>query len=156
MKPGSFTQLYVQLVFAVKNRDAVLDKSCRSRVFEYMGGITNNMKHKTIIINGVSDHAHIFLGLNPSKSISDTVFEIKRSTSLFINSEKLCTFKFEWQEGYGAFTYSHSQIGNVYNYIKNQDEHHAKNSFKEEYIQFLRKFEIDHDTRFLFDFFENL
>ena len=156
MKPGTFTQMYVQIVFAVKNRNAVLDKNWRKRVFEYMGGIINNMKHKTIIINGVSDHVHIFLGMNPVISISDTVHEIKRCTSLFINSEKLSKFKFEWQEGYGAFTYSHSQIDIVFNYIKNQEEHHAKDSFKQEYQQFLRKSEIDYDERYLFDFFENV
>ena len=155
MKPGTFTQLYVQLVFAVKNRNAILSKHIRARVFEYIGGITSEMKHKTIIINGVSDHVHIFIGLNPSISISDTVFNIKRSSSLFINKENLCPEKFEWQEGYGAFTYSKSQIKDVYNYIENQEQHHRKSTFKEEYINFLTKFEIEHDIKFLFDFLED-
>jgi putative transposase len=156
MKPGTFTQLYVQIVFAVKNRDTVLDHNIRKRIFEYMGGIVNKMKHKTIIINGVSDHVHVFFGLNPVISISETVHEIKRGSSLFINSEKLCKYKFTWQEGYGAFTYSHSQIEDIYLYIKNQEEHHAKRTFKEEYLQFLNKYEIDYDERFLFTFFENV
>jgi putative transposase len=154
MKPGTFTQLYVQIVFAVKNRDAYLEPNIRKRIFQYMGGIINEMNHKTIIINGVSNHVHIFLGLNPAISISDTVHDIKRSSSLFINNEKLCRYKFAWQEGYGAFTYSHSQIPNVYKYIDAQEEHHKKRTFKEEYLQFLKKYEIQYDERYIFDFFE--
>jgi putative transposase len=156
MKPGSFTQLYVQIVFAVKNREALLHKDIRSKVFEYMSGIISEMKHKSIIVNGVSDHVHILLGLNPSKSLSDTVHDIKRSTSLFINKEKLCTDQFAWQEGYGGFTYSRSQLNNVYEYILNQEKQHHKKTFKEEYIQFLEKYEIEFDHRFLFDFFNEV
>jgi len=156
MKPGTFTQMYVQLVFAVKNRDAVLHKGIRNRVFEYVSGIISEMKHKSIIVNGVSNHVHILLGLNPSKSISDTVHDIKRSTSLFINNEKLCPGKFAWQEGYGGFTYSRSQLDNVYNYILNQEKHHNKKTFKEEYIQFLEKFKIEFDEKFLFDFLDDV
>jgi putative transposase len=156
MKPGTFTQLYVQLVFAVKTREAALSKDIRQNVFEYIGGIITHMKHKTIIINGVSNHIHIFLGLNPSKSISDTVHDIKRSSSLFINNEKLCPYRFAWQEGYGAFTYSRSQIDHVYEYILNQEKHHEQKSFREEYIEFLKKFEIDYNEKFLFDFLEDI
>ncbi|OFX36724.1 MAG: transposase [Bacteroidetes bacterium GWA2_40_14] len=156
MKPGTFTQLYVQLVFAVKNREAMLHENIRHRVFEYVSDIVTEMKHKSIIVNGVSNHIHIFVGLNPNISISDTVHDIKRSSSLFINSEKLCRSHFAWQEGYGAFTYSRSHINNVYKYIQNQEKHHKKVLFKEEYIQFLKKFEIDYDERFLFDFFEDI
>lgn len=153
MKPGAYTQLYVQLVFAVKNRNAVLNKEIRLRVFEYMSGILREMKHKSIIINGVSDHVHVFVGLNPVKSISDTVHDLKRSSSLFINNEKLCMGKFSWQEGYGAFTYSRSHIDNVYRYIQNQEEHHNRKNFREEYVEFLEKYEVEYDERFLFDFF---
>ncbi|MCK9208475.1 MAG: IS200/IS605 family transposase [Salinivirgaceae bacterium] len=156
MKPGTFTQLYVQLVFVIKNREAMLHENIRHRVFEYVSGIVTEMKHKSIIVNGVSNHIHIFVGLNPNISISDTVHDIKRSSSLFINSEKLCRGHFAWQEGYGAFTYSRSHINNVYKYIQNQEKHHKKVLFKEEYIQFLKKFEIDYDERFLFDFFEDV
>ena len=156
MKPGVYTQLYVQLVFAVKNRDAVLDKNIRSRVFEYMSGIINEMKHKSIIVNGVSNHVHIFIGLNPAISVSDTVHDIKRSSSLFINREKLCRGKFAWQEGYGGFTYGKSQVEQVYNYILNQEVHHKKVTFREEYIQFLKKFEAEYDDRFLFDFMDDV
>ena len=108
MKPGTFTQMYVQLVFAVKGRDAALTTIIRPRVFEYMSGILTNQRHKSIIINGISNHVHILFGLNPSIAVSDTVHEIKRSSSLFINKQKLCPERFSWQEGYGAFTYSRS------------------------------------------------
>jgi len=156
MKPGVFTQLYIHLVFAVKNREAQLEKSIRPRVFEYMSGIITSMGHKSLIVNGVIDHVHILLGLNPLVTISDTVHDVKRSTTLFINKEKLCKGKFAWQEGYGAFTYSRSQIRNVFSYIENQEEHHKKSSFRDEYLAFLRKFEIEFDERFLFEFFDEV
>ncbi|MCU0474230.1 MAG: IS200/IS605 family transposase [Bacteroidales bacterium] len=155
MKPGTFTQMYVQLVFAVKNRDAELKKDFRGRVFEYMSGIITNLKHKSIIINGTSNHVHILLGLNPSVSISDTVHDIKRSSSLFINNEKLCPCRFSWQEGYGGFTYSRSQIEDVYNYIENQESHHKERTFREEYIDTLTKNEIEFNQQFLFDFWDD-
>jgi len=155
MKPGTFTQMYVELVFAVKNRDAVLTKDIRSRVFEYMSGIITNLKHKSIIINGTSNHVHILFGLNPSITVSDTVHDIKRSSSLFINKEKLCPYRFSWQEGYGGFTYSRSQIKDVYNYIENQESHHKKRTFHEEYIDILINNEIEFEQQFLFDFWED-
>jgi len=125
-------------------------------VFEYMSGIISEMKHKSIIVNGVSNHVHMLIGLNPSKSISDTIHDIKRSSSLFINNEKLCIGKFAWQEGFGGFSYSRSQLDDIYNYILNQENHHKKMTFREEYIQFLKKFEIDYDERFLFDFLDDV
>jgi REP element-mobilizing transposase RayT len=155
MKPGNYTQMYVQLVFAVKNREATLDKSIRNRVFEYMSGIITSLNHKSIIVNGVANHVHILIGINPVISISNTVHDIKRGSSLFINQEKLCRGKFAWQEGYGGFTYSKSQLNSVYNYILNQEKHHEESSFKEEYLLFLKKFEIDFDERFLFNFWED-
>jgi putative transposase len=155
MKPGTYTQLYVQLVFAPKFHDAVLYKNIRKRVFEYISGIITEMKHKSIIVNGVSNHVHIFLGLNPSKSISDTVHDIKRSSTLFINKEKLCKGTFAWQEGYGGFSYGRSQIDELYQYILNQEQHHKKVTFRDEYLQFLKNFEIQYDERFLFDFLDD-
>jgi len=155
MKPGTFTQMYVQLVFAVKNREAVLKNDIRKRVFEYISGIISNLKHKSIIFNGTSTHVHILIGLNPSISVSDTVHDIKRSSSLFINNEKLCPYRFSWQEGYGGFTYSRSQISDVYNYIENQESHHNKRTFREEYIDILIKNEIEFEQQFLFDFWED-
>jgi len=154
MKPSVFTQIYIQLVFAIKNREALLINECQKEVFSYMSGIASNLKHKSIITNGMPDHIHIFIGLNPSVSISDTVYELKRSSSLFINNKKWFRGKFYWQEGYGAFSYGKSQVENVYNYILNQEKHHTKTTFREEYIDFLSKFEIDYDKRFLFNFFD--
>lgn len=154
MKPGVFTQIYIQLVFAIKNREALLINEYQKEVFSYMSRIASNLKHKSIIINGMPDHIHIFIGLNPSVSISDTVYELKRSSSLFINNKKWFRGKFYWQEGYGAFSYGKSQVENVYNYILNQKKHHTKTTFREEYIDFLNRFAIDYDKRFLFDFFD--
>ena len=148
--------MYVQLVFAVKYREALLTKDIRAIVFEYISGIITNMNHKSIIVNGVSDHIHIFLGMNPSKSISDTVHDIKRNSSLFINREKLCRRRFAWQEGFGGFTYSRSHINNVYHYIKRQEQHHEKTRFRAEYLDFLKKFEIEYNEKFLFQFFDDI
>lgn len=148
--------MYIQLVFAVKNREALLHKNIRNRVFEYMSGIITGMKHKSIIVNGMSNHVHILIGLHPSRSVSETVYTIKRSSSLFINKEKLCRKKFAWQEGYGSFTYGQSQLDAVYNYFLNQEKHHQKTSFREEYIQFLKNFEVAHDELFLFDFLDDV
>ena len=154
MKPGVFTQMYIQLVFAVRNRDAALHPATRNQVFKYISGIVTNLNHKSIIINGVSDHVHIFLGFHHNITISDTVKEIKQNSSLFINKEKLCLGKFSWQEGYGAFSYSRSQIEDVYNYIQNQEQHHRKQTFKEEYLDFLKKFEVEYNPDFLFHFWD--
>lgn len=155
MKPGTYTQNYIHIIFAVKNREAALNKDIRPKVFSYMSGIITSLKHKSIIVNGMPDHVHVLLGLHPNISISDTVHDIKRSSSLFINKEQLCKGRFNWQEGYASFTYSRSQVDQVYNYIKNQEQHHAKSNFKTEYVQFLKKFEVSFDERFLFDFWDN-
>lgn len=154
MKPGTFTQMYVQIVFAVRCRENVLTNKIRPRVFEYMSGIITSLNHKSIIVNGYSDHVHIFLGLNPAVSISDTVHDIKRGSSLFINENKLVQGRFSWQEGFGAFTYSKSQIGDVFTYIENQEQHHSRKSFRDEYLSILEKNEIEYDPRFLFEFYE--
>lgn len=134
MKPGVFTQLYVQLIFAVKYRDRLLNKNIKEEVFRYVSGIITQRRHKSIIINGMPDHIHILLGLNPDEKISDLVAAIKRSSSLFINEKKWFRQKFHWQDGYGAFTYSRSQLNVIYNYIVNQENHHRKKTFREEYI----------------------
>ena len=154
MKPGTFTQIYIQLVFSPKHRDRLLLEYLRPRIFEYLSGITTNLGHKSIIINGVLDHVHLFLGLNPKISVSETVKELKRSSSIFINEQRLFSGKFEWQEGYGGFSYGRSQIENVYEYIKNQEKHHQKRTFKEEYLDFLKKYEIEFEEQYLFEFLE--
>jgi REP element-mobilizing transposase RayT len=148
MKPGTFTQMYVQIVFAVRGKENVLTKKIRSRVFEYISGIITNLNHKSIIVNGYSDHIHFLFGLNPSVSVSDTVHDVKRGSTLFINENKLVPGKFSWQEGYGGFTYSRSQVSDVFRYIENQENHHSGQSFREE------NNEIEYDSGYLFDFFE--
>ncbi|MCX6239977.1 MAG: IS200/IS605 family transposase [Bacteroidia bacterium] len=154
MKPGAFTQFYIQLVFSPKHRDRLLVEKIRPRIFQYLSGITTNLVHKSIIINGVTDHVHLFIGLNPKISVSETVKELKRSSSIFINDHKFFPGKFEWQEGYGGFSYGRSQIEKVYEYIKNQEQHHKKQTFKEEYIEFLNKYEIEFEKQYLFEFFD--
>jgi len=155
MKPGTFTQFYIQLVFSPLHREYLLNSEMRPHVFSYMSGILTHLRHKSIIINGIEDHVHLFLGLNPDISVSDTVREIKRSSSLFINQNKYFKGKFEWQSGYGGFSYSHSQVSKVYNYILNQESHHKKRSFREEYLDFLNKYEIKFEDQYLFEFFNN-
>ena len=155
MKPGVFTQLYIQLVFATKNRECLLkNKNQKEESFKYISGILTSLKHKSIIVNGMSDHIHILFGLHQSMSISETVAEVKRSSSLLINSKKWFIGKFTWQEGYGAFSYGRSQLDKVYKYIKNQAFHHKKRAFREEYIELLKKFDIEYNSKYLFTFFE--
>lgn len=154
MKPGAFTQFYIQLIFSPLHRESLLRPEIRPRIFKYMSGIVSQLKHKSIIINGMEDHVHLFLGLNPCLSISDTVKEIKRVSSVFINQNQLFRGKFEWQSGYGGFSYSHSHIGRVYDYILNQEIHHKERSFREEYMDFLNKYEIKFEDQYLFEFFE--
>ena len=155
MKPGVFTQLYVQLVFATKNRECLLkNENHKEELFKYISGILTSLKQKSIIINGVSDHIHILFGLHHTMSISDIVKEIKRSSSLLINSKKWFAGKFSWQEGYGAFSYSRSDLDRVYKYIENQALHHKERSFREEYIELLKKFDIEYNSNYLFMFFK--
>jgi len=151
---STFSQIYIQYVFAVKGRENLLQKPWRDEVFKYMAGIIQGKNQKPIIVNGVADHVHVFVGLRPAMSISDLVRDIKNNSSNFINDHKFVKGKFSWQEGYGAFSYAHSQLNEVYQYIINQEEHHHKKSFKEEYLNFLQKFDIKYDERYLFDWME--
>ena len=153
MKPGVFTQLNTQLVFAVKYRDRLLTKEIRAEVFSYMSGILTNRKHKSIIINGMSDHVHILFGSNPNDKLSDLVACLKRDSSSFINEKNWFKGKFHWQDGYGAFSYGRSQLDKIYNYILNQENHHNRRTFREEYIELLNKFEVKYEDKYLFEFF---
>ncbi len=154
MKPGVFTKLYTHLIFAVKYRNMLLIKEIRPTVFKYISGIITKRKHKSIIVNGVSDHIHILVGLNPNDKISDLVGNIKKSSSTFINDNKLLHGTFHWQDGYGAFSYGRSNLDKVYKYIENQEQHHRRKTFREEYVGLLEKFEVEYDKRYLFEFFE--
>jgi len=154
MKPGVFTQLYIHIVFAVKYRERLLKEEIRIELFKYISGIITNRKHKTIIINGMPDHIHLLIGLYPNDKISDLVGCIKRDSSFFINEKKWFKGKFHWQDGYGAFSYSKSQLNEIYKYIANQEAHHKKETFREEYLELLKRFGIKYDEKYLFDFFE--
>jgi len=152
--PGTFSQIYIQVVFAVKGQENLIARSWRDELHKYIAGIIKGKEQKSIIVNGVADHIHCFIGLKPSMSISDLVRDIKNNSTNFVNEKRLVKGKFSWQEGYGAFSYSHSHINDVYNYILNQEEHHKKQTFRDEYLEFLNKFEIPHDERYLFEWFD--
>jgi len=151
---GTYLQLYIHAVFAVKGRENLLHKPWRDEIFKYMSGIINDKNQKSIIVNGVEDHVHLFIGLKPSMSIADLIRDIKSSTTNFINEKRLIKGRFSWQEGYSVFSYSRSQLDQVYQYILNQEKHHLKSTFKEEYLGLLRKFEIDYDDKYLFDWID--
>lgn len=151
---GTFTQLYIQGVFAVKGRENMLRPEWKNEVFKYMAGIIKGKGQKPIIVNGMSDHVHVFFGLKPAMSISDLIRDVKNNSSNFINDKKWLRKKFNWQDGYGAFSYGHSQIETVFNYIKNQEQHHRKKTFREEYLELLKKFEIEYDEKYLFEWYE--
>ncbi len=148
--PGTYTQVYIQIVFAVKYREAKISHEWEDQLYKYITGIVTQQSHKLIAINGMPDHIHIFIGMKPSTSLSDLVRDIKRSSTDFIKNEKL-TKNFRWQGGFGAFSYSQSHIENVYNYIMNQKIHHKKVTFKDEYMDFLEKFHVEYDEKYLFD-----
>ena len=151
---NTYSQLYIHSVLVVKGRENLLQKPWRDEIFRYMAGIINDKGQKPIIINGVTDHIHLFIGMQPSMRLSDLMRDIKSSTTNFINEKKLIKGMFSWQEGYGAFSYSRSQLDQVYQYILKQEEHHCKKTFKEEYLGLLQKFEIDYDDKYLFDWMD--
>jgi len=152
--PGTFSQIYIQVVFAVKGRESLIHKSWEEELYKYITGIVRNKEQKLLAINGMPDHIHFFIGMKPSCCLSDLIREIKKSSNEFIKEKRFTKFKFQWQEGYGAFSYSHSQLTDVINYISNQKEHHKKKSFKKEYLDFLRKFEIEFKDEYLFEWIE--
>ncbi len=152
--PGTFSQIYLQVVFAVKGRENLIDQQWKAELHKYIAGIIRQKEQKPIIVNGMPDHIHAFIGLSPAMRISDLVRDIKNNSSRFINERKFIKGKFCWQEGYGAFSYSHSQVTTVYNYILNQEAHHKKRLFKDEYAALLKKFEIPHEEKYLFEWFE--
>lgn len=147
---NTYTQIHIQFVFAVKFRDGLIHESFKEELFKYISGIINAHNHKLLAINSMPDHMHIFIGMRPTQSISDLMQDIKGNSSKWINEKKFLKVRFEWQEGYGAFSYSKSHVNRVIDYIFNQESHHKKESFQEEYIRFLKAFEIDYDERYIF------
>ena len=149
--PNTFSQIYIQIVFAVKGRENLIHKDWKDELYKYITGICTEHDQKLLAINGVSDHIHILIGLKPSMSLSDLVKIIKSNSSRFINEIKWIKGKFNWQQGYGAFSYAHSQLNAVIAYIENQEIHHYKKTFKEEYIDFLVKYHITYNENYLFE-----
>ena len=153
---NTYTQLYVQFVFSVKGRENLIKEKFRDELEKVMCGIVTEHKCKTYAIYCNPDHTHIFVGLHPTISVSKLIEQVKSGSSNWLNEKKYIVGKFSWQDGYGAFTYSKSHIDKVVKYILNQSEHHKKQSFREEYLSFLSKFEIDYDTKYLFEWYNEI
>lgn len=150
---NTFSQIYLQFVFAVQNRRSLIPKEHKEELHKYITGLVQNRQAKMLAVHCMPDHAHLFVGFKPgSMLISDFVKEIKVESNEFINRKNWLKGKFNWQEGYGVFSYSHSHIDRVCKYVLNQEKHHQKRTFKEEYITLLRKFEIQYDEKYLFHF----
>ena len=153
---NTYKQAYFHLVFAVKHREALIIKEWKDQLEMYITGIIQNHRHKLISIGSMPDHIHIFIGYDLNHPIPDLVEEIKTSSNHWIKQKRFSKFKFDWQKGYGAFTHSHSQIDQVVKYILNQNNHHRKMSFREEYLEILRKNEIQFKNEYLFDFYDDI
>ncbi len=151
---NTYTQAYFHIVFAVKNRQALIHKSWKDELEKYITGIVQNNGHKLIAIGAMPDHIHIFIGYNLNQKIPDLVEHIKTSSNQWIKQKGWCPMKFSWQRGYGAFTHSQAQLSTVAHYVENQEEHHRRKNFRKEYLELLRKFEIEYREEYLFDFFE--
>ena len=151
---NTYTQLYIQFVFSVKGRENLIREAFRVELEKVMCGIVNNHKCKTYAIYCNPDHTHILVGMHPTISPSKLMEQIKSGSSKWLNNQKYIHGKFSWQDGYGGFTYSKSQIDNVVKYILNQPEHHKKQSFKDEYLLFLEKFEVDYDPKYVFEWYD--
>jgi REP element-mobilizing transposase RayT len=152
--PNTYIQLYIQFVFAVRWRESLIQKTWKVELYKYITGIVQNNKSKMLSINGMPDHIHIFIGYKPTIPIPDLVKDIKVASSLWINERKLVKGKFNWQEGYGAFSYRLRDIDEICEYIQNQELHHQSKTFREEYIGLLKDFDIAYDEKYLFEFFD--
>ena len=148
---NTYSQVYLQFVFAVKGRQILIDPKNNEELQKYITGIVQNRKQKMLAINNMPDHLHLFVGFGTTMSMADFMEEVKAISSKFINEKGWVKGKFEWQRGYGVFSYSRSQIDNVIKYIINQQEHHKRKTFKEEYLEFLKKFEVEYDERYVWD-----
>ncbi len=151
---NTFSQIYLQFVFAVKQRENLIPRAHKEELHKYITGLVQNRKAKMLAIHCMPDHTHLFVGFKPTILISDFVKEVKVESNEFINNKNWIKGKFNWQEGYGVFSYSHSHIGNVINYVLNQEMHHQKKTFRQEYLELLKKFEIPFEEKYVFDFIE--
>jgi REP element-mobilizing transposase RayT len=147
---NTYHQIYLQTVFAVKYRKATINKEWSNQLYAVIGNLINETSCKTIIVNGVEDHVHCLIGLKPVVSVSELMKTVKAKSSKYINDHTLTPSRFEWQEGYGVFSYGQSQVDKVYKYIQNQEAHHKKQTFRDEYLEFLKKFKIDYDEKYIF------
>jgi len=152
--PNTYSQIYIQTVFAVDGRLSLIRPEFKEELYKYITGIVRNNKQKLIAINGMSDHVHILIGLKPAMALADLVRDIEADSSDFINRKKWIRGRFSWQEGYGAFSYGHSQLDTIIRYIQNQERHHHRRSFKDEYLAWLKKFEIPFEEKYIFEFID--
>ncbi len=148
---NTYHQIYLQMVFAVKYREAVIDKSWRPELLAVIGNLINETDCKTIIVNGIEDHIHCFLGLKPKVSVSELMKGVKGKSSKYINDHALTGNRFEWQDGYGVFSYRHRDIDEIYQYVANQEEHHKTQTFIDEYMELLNEFHVSFEERFIFE-----
>ncbi len=152
---NTYTQIYIHIVFAVQGRQNLIRKENKEELHKYITGIVRNKKQKLIAINSMPDHVHVFVGMKPSIALSDLVRDIKNNSSVFIKGKKWVRGRFTWQEGFGAFSYGHSQIDAVVKYIHNQEKHHGRRTFKEEYLEMLDKFKVAYDEKYVFQWMED-
>lgn len=150
---NTYTQIYLQIVFTVRKRECLISETFRETLQKYMTGIIQARGHKLLSVYCMPDHVHLFIGYNPTCPLPDLIRDIKTASGNLINQKKWVGGKFYWQHGYGAFSYSISQIGNVCRYIENQPFHHQKKSFRAEYLEFLNKYQIAYEEKYLFEFF---
>lgn len=155
MGEGSYTQSYIHVIFSVKGKNSLIKTEWDEKLYKYITGIVQNKNQKMLAINGVEDHIHFLIGMKPSCCLSDLVREVKKSSNAFIKDRRFTRHNFKWQEGYGAFSYSHSSLNNVIAYIKRQKDHHKKRTFKDEYLDFLNKFQIEFKDEYLFKWIED-
>jgi putative transposase len=148
---NTYSRIYIQSVFAVKFREAIIAPSWEDELQKYITGIVQNQGQKMLAINGTSDHIHLLIGMKPTCNLSDLMRDVKRSSTQFVQEKKFTRYKFQWQERFGAFSYEEESLDRVINYIKNQKEHHKKMTFKEEYCALLQKFKIEYEEEYLFD-----
>ena len=152
---NTYTRIYIHIVFTVEGRQNLIRGECKEELHKYITGIIQNKGQKTIAINSMPDHIHVLIGLKPDAALSDLVRDIKANSSKFVNGKNWVMGRFNWQEGFGAFSYSHSQLDTVIDYIKNQAKHHSRKTFRDEYLEMLKKFSIEYDARYLFDWVED-
>jgi len=150
---NTYTQIYIHIVFAVQGRQNIIPKEHKEEMHKYMTGIIQNKGQKLIAINSMPDHVHGFIGMKPTIALSDLVRDVKNNSSNFINDKKWIRGKFNWQKGFGAFSYAHSQIDTVAKYVLNQEKHHEQKTFKEEYLEMLKNFNVEFDEKYLFEFY---